>query len=125
MLEDLDNLASRIQQLVQLAASAKAENHAIAEHARAERLALVERIEAEKRAFTEHAEADYRARTQRLESEHGLLTESLARCEAENQQLRSMLATARDRVDSVLARIPDPDAIGRHEEPEQTSNGTA
>jgi len=81
MLEDLDNLATRVQQLVQLA-----------ETARAEKLAIAER---------------------------------LARTEAENRRLRGMLATARDRVDSVLARIPDPDAVGRHEEPEQISHGTA
>lgn len=125
MLEDLDYLATRIQQLVQLAASAEANHRAFADRAQAEKLALTERSEAEKRALTERAEADYRALSQKAEAEHRSLSERLSRCEAENQQLRSMLTTARERVDSVLARIPDPDALARHVEPEQDPHGTA
>jgi len=82
MLEDLDQLAARVQQLVQFAGSARAESHA--------------------------------------------LTQRLAQAEAENRRLRAMLAAARDRVDGVLARIPDPDAARNENlEPEQTADGTA
>jgi len=112
MLEDLDNLAARVQQLVQLAESARAENNAIVQRAEAQRQALLEKVE-----------ADQRALAIRTEAEHRTLNERLARCEAENLQLRNMLITARDRVDSVLARIPDPDPIVN--EAEQNPHGTA
>nr|MBF0684956.1 hypothetical protein [Pseudomonas sp.] len=114
MLEDLDNLAARIQQLVQLASSAQAENRALAE-----------RAETEKRALTERAKADYEALALRADAQQQALAERLERAEAENRQLRSMLASARDRVDSVLARLPDPDAEVRPEETEQLPHGTA
>lgn len=115
MLEDLDNLAARIQQLVQLASSARAEN-----------LALAERAEAERRALAERAKAEYEALAVRADAQQRMLSERLERAEAENRQLRTMLATARDRVDSVLARLPDPDAIARQEEEtEQVPHGTA
>src|SRR5690606_24096047 len=114
MLEDLDNLAARIQQLVQLASSARAEN-----------LALTDRAEAEKRALTERAKADYEALALRTDAQQRTLAERLERAEAENRQLRSMLSSARDRVDSVLARLPDPDADARQEETEQLPHGTA
>jgi len=114
MLEDLDNLAARIQQLAQFASSARAET-----------LALTERSEAEKRALMERAKAEYDALSERAEAQQRALSERLERSEAENRQLRSMLAAARDRVDSVLARLPDPDATANLEETEHMPHGTA
>lgn len=102
MLEDLDHLASRVQQLVQFAESARADMAKQANAARAE-LARA----------TEAARIDNAA-----------LAERLARSEEENRQLRRLLALARDRVDDVLARIPDPDAA-RREADEENMNGTA
>lgn len=81
MLEDLDHLANRIQQLVQLAQSAQADQQHLAQR--------------------------------------------LAQSEAENRRLRGLLAAARDRVDDVLSRLPDPDAVGRNPESEQIADGTA
>lgn len=102
MLEDLDHLASRVQQLAQFAQSARADMTQQVNAARAElaRVADAARIE------------------------HAALSERLARSEEENRQLRRLLTVARDRVDDVLARIPDPDAL-RREATEENANGTA
>lgn len=62
--------------------------------------------------------------THALRAENNSLAHRLALTEAENQRLRAMLEAARERVDDVLARIPDPDALRAHTEPEQSANGT-
>src|SRR5690606_27024259 len=101
MLEDLDQLAARVQQLVQFAGSARAESHALTQ-----RLA---QAEAENRRLLALEAETRRARD---------ITE------AENRRLRDMLTAARDRVDGVLARIPDPDAVrNEDQQSEQTADG--
>ncbi len=44
-----------------------------------------------------------------LDAQRNDLARRLARAEAENQRLRALLALARDRVDQVLNRLPNPD----------------
>lgn len=45
-----------------------------------------------------------------IQADRYALGRQLAQSQAENQRLRALLALARDRVDSVLTRLPDPDA---------------
>lgn len=60
------------------------------------------------------------------QAERYALGRQLAQVQAENQRLRALLALARDRVDSVLARLPDPDAPPPSlSQPEPGSHGTA
>ncbi len=64
--------------------------------------------------------------TDSLRAQNNALAQKLALTEAENQRLRAMLEAARDRVDDVLARIPDPDAVGAEtDQSESSANGTA
>ncbi len=104
MLEDLDHLASRVQQLVQFAESARSDMARQAYAARLETTRLTAEARAEKEA----------------------LAERLARSEEENRHLRRLLIAARDRVDDVLTRIPDPEALrdAANEAHEESANGT-
>lgn len=60
------------------------------------------------------------------QAERYALGRQLSQAQAENQRLRALLALARDRVDGVLARLPDPDApLNALSQPEPGSHGTA
>lgn len=99
MLEDLDQLAARVRQLARYA-----------ESARAELTLLTQRSKVELGVLQETSRSQLKALAETARREKAELAERLAQSEAENRHLRSLLATARERVDDVLSRLPDPDA---------------
>ncbi|GAA5236738.1 hypothetical protein FOZ76_12950 [Verticiella sediminum] len=108
MLEDLDHLAVRVRQLAKYAESTKAELARLTQRSQAEQAALSESYRSQLAALTETSQREKAA-----------LSERLAVSEAENRHLRSLLVAARERVEDVLSRIPDPDARAMQEPAEQ------
>ncbi|MCK9510073.1 MAG: hypothetical protein M0R28_02440 [Pigmentiphaga sp.] len=58
-------------------------------------------------------------------AEHQALAQRLEHAQADNQRLRALLAMARDRVDNVLTRLPDPDAPPPSQTAAEAGHGTA